>query len=252
MNSFIYKNIEKFLAHWTDALVTINEEDYESAKYFRLNENGKLYHIPGIGVDTNRIKNTHIDTIKKRKELGIPKDAIVVLNVGKFIKRKNQESAIKAISQCKNEKVILLICGRGELETELKQLVKSLGIINKVIFAGFRKDMNEVLQIADIFLFPTFQEGLPVAVMEAMAARLPVVCSDVRGNRDLIENGKGGYLNQPLDVNTIRNNLDKLADDDLLREKMGKYNLRISHNYDTIHVMNTMKKIYVEVLGYSI
>lgn len=79
-----------------------------------------------------------------------------------------------------------LLCGHGKLEKELHQLAKELGISHMVTFAGYREDMLEILQTADIFLFPSYQEGLPMALLEAMASGLPVICSDIRGSQDLM------------------------------------------------------------------
>ena len=172
--------------------------------------------------------------------------------MGELIERKNQISAIKAVSKLKDENVMFLICGRGEKENELKEAVIKYGVENKTIFCGFRNDINEILKIADLFIFPSFQEGLPVSVIEAMAAGLPVVCSDIRGNRDLIENGKGGFLHNPTDVNAICRYIKKLKNNQKIRENFGKYNINASDKYDIDHVMKKMIKIYENTLEFSL
>lgn len=249
VNSFIYKSMERFLARFTDCLVTINEEDFRAANKFHLRKGGKLFRTDGIGVDIKRIQNKNVDFYSKRKELGISDEAVVVLNVGEFIERKNQKKAIEAISICKNKSIMLLLCGRGELEEELKTTVKAYNLEGRVIFAGFRKDIYKILKISDIFLFTSFQEGLPVAVMEAMTAGLPVVCSNVRGNKDLIEQNKGGFLCQPEDSKTFSSYLDILAEDSALRKKFGKYNSSKSECYSIERVMAQMEEIYAQALG---
>lgn len=252
INSFIYKNMEKFLAHWSDGLITINIEDFEAAKRFKLRENGKTYMLPGIGVDIDSIKKTEVDVFEKKRELGIPDDAFVILNIGELINRKNQATAIKAISKCNDKNIMLVICGRGEKEQELKQLAESMGVNDRVVFCGFRKDINEILKMVDLFLFPSFQEGLPVAVIEAMAAGLPIICSNVRGNRDLIDDGKGGYLHAPCGIEKISNSIAELKNNTNKRNEFGRYNLLKSERFDIKVVRERMEAIYQEVLGYKI
>lgn len=246
INAFLFKNIEKLLAHYTDGLITINKEDYEAAKKFKLRKNGKVYILPGIGVDLSRIENISIDISAKKKELGIPEGAFVVLNVGELIDRKNQATAIKAVNLCRNKNIVLVICGRGENEHKLKKLTKDLNMEKKVIFCGFRKDIYEIMKVADVFLFPSFQEGLPVSVMEAMASGLPVICSDIRGNRDLISD-KGGCLVAPLGINKISSCLDYLYQNECLREEFGEYNKKISKKYDINRVICNMELIIKEI-----
>lgn len=247
VNALLYKNMERFLAHWTDGLIVINREDYNAAQKFKLRRNGKVFLLNGIGVDIERVRKTTIDRNQKRKELGVADDAFVVLNIGEMIVRKNQKAAIEAIAQCENEKGILLICGRGEKEEELKELVKKRNLENKVVFCGFRRDINEILWAADVFLFPSFQEGLPVSVMEAMAAELPVICSDIRGNRDLIDKN-GGFLLAPDDVQGMSRSIDRLCREETLRNRMGKYNAEKVNQYDLIVVLSDMQKVYEEIL----
>lgn len=248
LSSFLYKSIEKFLAHWTDGLITINNEDFNAAKNFKLRKGGKVFFLNGIGVDIDQIKNTKIDKSEKRKELGIPENAFVVLNIGEMIERKNQISAIRAIHKCKNKNTILLLCGRGEKREELEKLCHNLNVENRVIFCGFRQDINEILKISDIFLFPSYQEGLPVSVMEAMAAGLPVICSNVRGNRDLIDDKKGGYLVKPLDTNNISQCIDNLCNNEKIRKRFGEYNKKAVEKYNINKILYDMKKIYNEIL----
>ena len=104
-----------------------------------------------------------------------------------MIKRKNHETILKALSQLKElSNVHYLLCGHGALDTYLRDLAEQLGISHMVTFAGYREDILKILQTADLFLFPSYQEGLPMALLEAMASSLPVICSDIRGSRDLM------------------------------------------------------------------
>ena len=97
---------------------------------------------------------------------------------------------------------------------------------------------------ADTFVFPSFHEGLPVSVMEAMASGLPIVCSRIRGNTDLIKDGEGGFLCAPDDVDGFKNAIEKLLCDSYLREKMGAANKEAVKKYDVSAVFEELRNIY--------
>ena len=168
LNWLIYYPVERFFARYTDKLITINKEDYERAKQFKLRKNGKVYYVPGVGIDLNKIENIKVDIKKKKAELGIQENTPVLLSVGELIKRKNHETVLKVLRQIKDKNFVYLICGRGVLMEHLQNLTKQLGLESKVKFLGFRKDIAEICKAADLFIFPSYQEGLPVALMEAM------------------------------------------------------------------------------------
>ena len=246
-NNLLYKTIEKYLAHVTDALVTMNREDYEAAQKFRLREGGSVYYIPGIGIDIESIQKVSACKEEKRKELGIEENALIVTAIGELIPRKNFDTALRAFSKIKSEPAVLLLCGRGQEEKNLKKLAKQLQIEKKVVFAGFRKDMKEIEKISDIFFFPSHQEGLSVAMMESMASGLPVVCSKIRGNVDLIAEGKGGYLKEDNDIDGFAQALEILLKDARLRKQMGEFNKKEAQKYSLETVMSQMEEIYKKV-----
>ena len=165
-----------------------------------------------------------------------------------MIKRKNHESVLRAISKLKNENFICLICGKGELEEQLKKLSRDLKISQKIRFLGYRNDIPEVCLASDIFIFPSYQEGLPVAVMEAMSAGLPVVCSAIRGNVDLIKDGVGGFVHNPNDIDGFAKSIEQLIFDSELRKRMGRNNKEVVKQYDKHVVKEVMNELYTMVL----
>ncbi|MFR2767080.1 MAG: glycosyltransferase [Thomasclavelia sp.] len=145
---------------------------------------------------------------KKKAEFGITNEKIRV-SVGELNANKNHEVVIKALARIKNnQKYKYILCGKGDKEEYLKSLVKQLNLEDKVIFAGYRNDVREILKISDIFCFPSYREGLSVALMEAMAVGLPVICSKIRGNVDLISENEGGYLCPTKKSNNLKNILN--------------------------------------------
>lgn len=241
INWLVYYPVEKWLSRYTDVLITINKEDYERAKGFKAK---RVEYVPGVGIDVDKYNIVEVDRKLKRKELNLPQDAFVVLSVGELNKNKNHEVLIRAIAKTNNTKIHYVICGQGQLKEYLHGLSKELGIENQVHLLGFRKDIAEICRVSDVFVFPSKREGLPVSLMEAMACGLPVVCSRIRGNVDLIEDGKGGYLVEPDDVERFVKKITELVDDSRLRSQLGRFNARRIETYSVNNVLLDMQKIY--------
>jgi glycosyltransferase involved in cell wall biosynthesis len=241
INWIVYFPVEKFLARFTDHLITINKEDLNKANDFKA---GNVHFVPGIGVDTNKFEDVIDKREEKRAELEISEDTVVLLSIGEMIKRKNHETALRSLAKLKNQNYVYLICGRGELKSYLQELTLSLGIQEKVRFLGFRNDIKEICIASDVFIFPSFQEGLPVAVMEAMSAGLPIIASEIRGNTDLIENGVGGYLLHPRDIDGFALSIEKVVRDKSVRKAMGNKNKTVVKKYDKSIVKSKMREIY--------
>ncbi len=245
INKTIFKWAEMRMARYTDAIITMNKEDYEAAQKFKLRNNGNVYYVPGVGVDTKAYQPINVDQRELKESLGLKKEDVVLIAMGDLISRKNYVSSIKAIKKANNKKLHLLICGAGPKLRSLQKMANILKVQDQIHFLGFRTDIKELLNIADIFLFTTYQEGLPRSLMEAMSAGLPCIVSNVRGNVDLIEDGKGGFLCNPDDVNEIANAINILATDEKLRKLMGKNNLETIKKFDIERVKRIIKKIYL-------
>ncbi len=243
-NWLIYYSVERWLARYTDALITINQEDYEFAKKkFKLRHNGKVYYVPGVGIDLQQYQNDSSENIrvKLRSELGIDENSIVCISMGDLIPRKNYGVAIRAISKCAAN-IHYLICGQGPELENLEKLADECGVKERVHFLGFRSDIKDLLKASDVFLFTSLQEGLPRSTMEAMASGLPIACSRIRGNTDLIDEGKGGFLFDPENVDECAVSLDKLLSSDM--NAMSKYNLDKINNFSLDAVSATMTEVY--------
>lgn len=224
-NWLLYYPVERFLSRWTDILVLINEEDYKRAK--KAFHAKKTAYIPGVGVDIKKLQADTVAKEVKRAELNIPKQAIVLLSVGELTAGKNHKNAIRAIDKIKDKRIVYLICGRGEKEGELRMLIETLGLTEQVRLLGFRTDIPELLQMADLFVFPSLREGLSVALMEAIACKLPVICSKIRGNVDLVTDE-----NVTFDPRSV----DEIADC-MLKAVNGESGNSIEENYQRLQSM---------------
>lgn len=249
INWLLFYPIERFLAHWTDALITINDEDFKRAKEFNLHIGGKVYYIPGVGIDLKYYKTDKVTKDAVRAELGLKKDDVAIFSMGDLVKRKNYEPAIKAIGEANNSRLHLFICGNGVDRERLEIITQELSLGDQVHFLGHRKDIIRLLTGADIFLLSSKQEGLPRSLMEGMAMGLPCVASKIRGNTDLIKDGKGGFLCETNNAKDYAEKLNILARSEEMRLKMGSINKEEIKKYNIESICNRMLAIYKEVLN---
>lgn len=243
-NWLIYYPIEYLLSRYTNTLITINQEDYKRSLNFRAKD--KIY-IPGVGIDTSKINELDINKESYRDELDLKTIDLVLLSVGELNENKNHKVVLEALSTMNLSHVHYVICGMGELREELIDYSKKLSISNQVHFLGFRTDVLNLMQVSDIFIFPSFREGLPFSLMEAMASGLPAIVSDIRGNCDLIVNDAGGRLIDPSAPDIWAINIEELLSNPELRASMSDYNLKRIKDFDIHKINEKMAKIYAEV-----
>lgn len=244
-NWILYYPIERFFSKYCDYIVTINREDYNRAETFKAKN---VRYIPGVGVDIRRIRNTVVNKEAYKKEIGIPPDSIMLLSVGELIERKNHEVVIKALGRIKRNDIYYIICGKGPLKKRLEECATECGVSDRVIFLGFRKDIPELCNTADISAFPSRIEGLGLAGIEAMAAGIPLVSSNVHGILDYVIDGETGYACSPDDVEAFASAINKLAVNPTLRESMRENCFKAVEPFEITNALNEMWSIYREIL----
>lgn len=244
LNWMIFYPVERWLAHYTDTLITINKEDYERARSFKA---GRVCYVPGVGVDLNKFNTQSVNREGKRKELGFTKDDFILLSVGELIPRKNHQLVLHALGLLQKKgqlgNIHYVICGRGDKLQELEALAQNLHISDRVHFLGYRNDISAICQASDLFVFMSKQEGLPVAMMEAMACGLPVICSDIRGNTDLVENGVSGIISEST-PEKLAENILQLASHPSKLQELSAQAAKMIHKFDLSAVEPEMLKIY--------
>lgn len=246
-NWMLFYPIEKYCARYTDCLITMNQEDYCIAKH-KLKKVKQIEYIPGVGINVQEINNVNLDVVRKRKELGIPVDSTVIVSVGELNKNKNHEVIIRALAMLNNTDIHYLICGQGPRRDYLIRLSKELQLDQNVHILGYRKDVIEILKSSDLFAFPSKREGLSVSLMEAMAAGLPVVCSEIRGNIDLITDGEGGYVIKTNDIDRYAHAIHRISEDEELRCQMACINKSKIVKMDVNNIHSIMKRIYQRII----
>lgn len=249
-NWLIYFSVERLLAHWTDYLITINGEDFRRAQKFPVRK--EVIYVPGVGLDITSAKVFDQITEQKRirQELGIGERDFLILYVGELIPNKNHCQLFDAVDDIieKNHRVHCILAGSGKSESRLKDYIKKRQLKANFHFLGFRRDIPRLMAAADVVTLLSKREGLPRVLMEAMAAGKPIVATNIRGNRDLVEHGVTGFLVPLFDITKTKDAFLTLLNDPDLREKMGlKAREQVIH-YDIENITTQMAEIYHRIL----
>ncbi len=191
--------VEKWLAHYTDALVTINWEDYRAAKKFRLRCPGNVFRINGAGIDPMEFQPVTKEEYREtRKQLGIGKDTFYMVSVGELNQNKNHISILKALAwlRIKGNDLGNMRCdiyGQGRERKALEEQIRTLHLEDVVQIHEYVNPVRPALAGADVFLFPSIREGLGLAAVEALATGLPVIAAENRGSREYMRNNVNGF-----------------------------------------------------------
>lgn len=243
----IFHTIEDFMSRYTDAIITINHEDYGNAKSMHCN---KVYYIPGVGVDTKKFENVEIDRNAYRKKLQINDDNLLILAVGELSHRKNHQVVIRALAEANLPNAVFMICGNAmtsaNTKEELEELAKKLSVDLRLM--GLRDDIPQICKCADIGVMPSTREGLGLSGIEMLASGLPVVASNVHGIVDYIIDGEDGYLCSPDDEHAFSEAILKLKSEDK-RKSISSKCTNIAKKFDKKYSYKKMREIYKELLG---
>ncbi len=182
---------------------------------------------------------------------GVEPEAVVIVHVGRFVELKNHALLLQAFAQLKSTHPLYLwLVGDGELRPAMEQRARELGIAERVRFWGVRSDVADILNAADIFTLPSKYEGNPMAVMEAMAAGLPVVASHVGGIPELVEDEHQGLLVPADDQPCLVQGLQALIDNPTKRYQLGKSAVeRARKKFDIRQTVQAYEKLYEMELG---
>jgi glycosyltransferase involved in cell wall biosynthesis len=245
IKNFIYYQIEKYLAKKTDIMVTINKHDFEVSKNFRMKSKDGAKYIKGVGFEISNLNTNNEQILARLKsELNIKPHEFVLLTAGDLNKNKNVITAIKAVEYNRDLNVRFLICGEGPLNKQLSNYIETHGLKDKVSLLGYRNDIKDLLLISSCYIQTSKREGLPRSIMEAMDNRLPVICSNIRGNTDLVDNELGGYCVEG-DFIEYAVAIKKLINNGKIFN-MGFYNKNKLKDFS----FSTIKQQYIELLTY--
>lgn len=240
-SQMVYKPLERWICSVMDTNLGMNKEEYDTLLGW--NKQSAAY-VHGIGLDLSDFALPLVDRETMRRQLGLQTDNVLILSVGELDGNKNHATVIKAISKLQNKKVHYCVCGVGPNMEILNTLIKEGRIGEGVQLLGYRSDIPDLIHAADIFVFPSFHEGLPVSVLEAMAGGLPIICSAIRGNVDLVKDGENGFLFRPADFETLSQKIELLVKSKADRERMGEMNKMIVKDYSLAAVTRELESYY--------
>ncbi len=166
------------------------------------------------GVNTGNFRTDLLARKQLRRDLGL-EDKFVWLAIGRFEKAKAYPNMIRAFSKVvarTSRKPILLICGRGSLEGEIRAQVRDRGLTDFVRFLGVRRDIPDVMNAADGFLMSSYLEGLPMVLLQACSIGMPVVATDVGGNAEIVINGVNGFVVPPRDDEALASGIERVIE----------------------------------------
>lgn len=245
-NWLIYYPVEKWLARFTDCLITINEEDYQRAIKHNFKAK-RIEHVHGVGVDVNRFKPAEKAYKKElRIAYGYNVGDFLLFYAAEFNKNKNQQLLIRSLALIKDEipNAKLILAGEGSTLEDCRELAKSLGLKDRVEFIGFRNDIDLLLKISDVAVASSYREGLPVNILEAMSVGLPIIASINRGHKELVNNNENGYIVSPKNAREFSKKVESLISSDRLREKMGNSSLKMVMQFSVDCVEKELCSLY--------
>lgn len=244
LKNWLYYPVEMFLSWFTDCILTINEEDYRRAVKFGIKGGKKVTKLPGVGIDLKKYDTRPEKREDARRYLGVQREEICLMTSALLDKGKNYETVLKALAELKEIPYQYYICGEGPYREKLEKTVKELGIEKRVHFLGFQKQMDFLLQGADIFLFPSLREGLGMAALEAMACGVPVIAADNRGTREYMIHNRNGVVCGGKDVQAFADGLRLLSLNRPVREGMGRKAYEDVRRFGSKHTAETMEQVY--------
>jgi glycosyltransferase involved in cell wall biosynthesis len=221
--SKIFLWIEKCFAYFADRIIALTEGEKEDYLKLSVGHPDKLLTAHS-GVDIQRYSDIEIDAIEKKKTLGLHSNEFVVGFVGWLLPIKGPMCVLRAMPDvwAENADVTLIYVGKGELDVDLRAEAMRLNADGRVKFLGWRDDIHELMQIFDVLVLPSLNEGMGRVIVEAMAAGKPVIASKVGGIPDLVRHNSTGILVPPADKVKLASAITRLVDHPHEARRMGE------------------------------
>jgi len=241
--------MNRILSKITDKIVAVSEDVKEDIIRYDSIDPSKIEVIPN-GIDVERF-NPEKNTTDIRKEFSLEDDDIVIGFIGRIVPAKGLEYLLNALPYLKEEfkSIKLLIVGEGSLVEKLKESAKKNNIFDNILFTGRRRDIPEILASINIFVMPSIAEGLPNALLEAMAMGKPIVTTEVGGIPEIVKNGFNGLLVPPRDTLSLSKAIKELISNDRLAAKLGQAARDLVHDNLSIKaIAQKWQSLYLSIL----
>jgi len=240
--------IERLTAAMVDRMVALTEGERRDYGAFSVANPNKMVTIHS-GVKIDQFMKAKGNGQEKKGSLGLNTNVLVVGTIGWLLPIKGPMYLLKAMAEVwqSHPDIQLVYVGKGDLERELKGEVYRTGVSDKVRFLGWRDDIPEILQILDIFVLPSLNEGMGRVLVEAMASGKPIVASKVGGIPDLVKHGHNGFLVAPGDANGLSLAIKKLIEDEQLRLEMGARGRTMARDYGVEEMIKKIDDLYTSL-----
>jgi glycosyltransferase involved in cell wall biosynthesis len=237
--------VERLMAFITDRMVALTEGESNDYIAFSICDPDKIVTIHS-GVEIDRYMTAEVDIEDKKKSLGLDPKGLVVGTVGWLLPIKGPMYLLKAMARVwqSHPETSLVFVGKGDLEKELREEALRMEASGRVSFLGWRDDIPEIMQILDIFVLPSLNEGMGRVLVEAMAAGKPVVASRVGGIPDLVKHGQNGLLVEPGDVTGLSLAIRKLLIDKKMQDEMGMKGRTMAQNFGVEKMVEKIDALY--------
>ncbi|MBU1486729.1 glycosyltransferase family 4 protein [bacterium] len=243
----IFLLIERFLSLFTTRIIAISPAQRKEILELGIGNKKKVVCIP-LGFDLSGFLNCQEKRGELREELGLSKDHLLIGIIARLVPIKGHayffEAAKMILDEVKAARFIVV--GDGELREELKGLTKRLKIEDKTFFLGFRSDLDRIYADLDLIVLSSLNEGLPTAIIEAMASAKPVVATRVGGVADLIEDGVNGILVPPKSSSKLASACLEVLKDQEQAGKMGQEGRRRSSQFELSRLIKDIESLYEE------
>ena len=241
--------LERWAAHWTDRIVALTAQDAEEHIDFGIGP-AEQFAVIHSGVDFGPFDMPGCGREQTRRLLGLDAQGVVIGTLGRLTAIKGQADLVRAFAIVYRQvsDAWLLLVGDGEERDDLASLAGDLGVLDRVVFAGWRDDIAAVLRAMDIFALPSLNEGMGKALVEAMYAGLPAVATAVGGVPKLIDGGRNGLLVPPQRPDLLGAALLELARDQGQRDRLGAVATASARSYSAARMVEKIIALYEELL----
>ena len=248
--SKLFLILEKITAPITDIIIALTETERKDYIKLKVCSPDNILTIHS-GVEIARYMDARVNIDEMKHSLGLNPKNLVVGTVGWLLPIKGPMFLLKAMEAVwqSHPDTSLVYVGKGEMEEELKNEAFRIGVSDRVTFLGWRDDVPEIMQLLDIFVLPSLNEGMGRVLVEAMAAGKSIVASDTGGIPDLIKHGHNGLLVPPKDSNRLAEAIITLLKDTHRREEMGKNGKLLAKIYSVESMVNKIETLYEELLA---
>jgi glycosyltransferase involved in cell wall biosynthesis len=253
LKNLAFGSMEKLAGAWTDYLVVINREDEAAAHRYQLVPSERIVYMPGIGVDLTRYDPQQVsaDAISSvRAEMGLSQEDRLFLAIAELSPRKRSLDILQAFARLNRPKVHLAFAGNGPLLPMLQQAANELQLQDRVHFLGLRQDITTLIRASVATVLVSRQEGLPRSVMESLALEVPVIGTNIRGTKDLLQ-GKCGILVEVGNINSITNAMEHILDEPQDAVDMGQRGRTHMETFDFKQTLALHESLYKEALSPS-